>query len=404
MPLGDDQRDLKGDQASRGTGGRVRESDAPPPSGDAGPRRQQTQVKSAPPDENNGDGATPKRRRPLVWIVLGIVALILAVGAFWYWYATKDQASTDDAYTDGRAVTIAPQVSGYVVDLPVNDNQFVHAGDTLIRIDPRSYAAARDQARGTLEAAQGQLDAARAALDLAKATYPAKLLAAQAQRDATAAVLVRAQADLRRQRAVSRAATTQQDVDQATAGERQATAQLAEADANVKQAEPVAQNIAQVAAQVKQLEGQVAQAKASLDQAELNLGWTSVTAPQDGWVTKRNVERGNYVAAGSSIASVVLPQVWITANFKENQLDRMRPGQSVDISVDAYPGLTLKGHVDSLQLGTGGKFTAFPPENATGNFVKIVQRVPVKIDIDSGLDPNLPLPLGISVNPTVALK
>ena len=150
--------------------------------------------------------------------------------------------------------------------------------------------------------------------------------------------------------------------------------------------------------------GQTEQAQARLDQADLNLSWTVVTAPQDGWITKRNVEMGNYVTAGQQIFSIVSPEVWVTANFKETQLARMRAGQPATIAVDAYPQLDLKGHVDSIQLGSGSKFTAFPPENATGNFVKIVQRVPVKIVIDSGLDPALPLPLGISVVPTVKVQ
>ncbi len=171
----------------------------------------------------------------------------------------------------------------------------------------------------------------------------------------------------------------------------------------MRQAELVPQYIGQAEAQVKQLEAQVALARAQLEQAELNLSWTKVTAPQDGWITKRNVEQGNYVQAGQSIFSIVTPDIWITANFKESQLDRMRPGEKVDISVDAYPDLKLTGHVDSVQLGSGSRFTAFPPENATGNFVKIVQRIPVKIVIDSGMDPNLPLPLGLSVVPTVRL-
>jgi membrane fusion protein (multidrug efflux system) len=127
-------------------------------------------------------------------------------------------------------------------------------------------------------------------------------------------------------------------------------------------------------------------------------------APQDGWVTKRNVERGNFAQSGQSILALVTPERWVTANFKETQLDRMRPGQKVSIEVDAYPSRTLEGHVDSVQLGSGSRFSAFPAENATGNFVKIVQRVPVKIVIDQGLDPKLPLPLGISVVPTVTLK
>ncbi len=135
----------------------------------------------------------------------------------------------------------------------------------------------------------------------------------------------------------------------------------------------------------------------------LNLSWTRVTAPQDGWITKRNVEQGNYLQAGQTILSIVTPEIWITANFKESQLDRMRPGRKVDIAIDAYPGLKLIGHVDSIQLGSGSRFTAFPPENATGNYVKIVQRVPVKIVIDAGMDPALPLPLGLSAVPTVHL-
>jgi membrane fusion protein (multidrug efflux system) len=147
----------------------------------------------------------------------------------------------------------------------------------------------------------------------------------------------------------------------------------------------------------------VALARAQLDQAMLNLSWTRVTAPQDGWITKRNVEQGNYLQAGQSVLAIVTPELWITANFKESQLDRMRPGQKVDIGIDAYPHLKLVGHVDSIQLGSGSRFTAFPPENATGNYVKIVQRIPVKILIDAGLDPALPLPLGISAVPTVHL-
>jgi membrane fusion protein (multidrug efflux system) len=141
-----------------------------------------------------------------------------------------------------------------------------------------------------------------------------------------------------------------------------------------------------------------------LEQAQINLGYTRVVAPQDGWVTKRNVEVGDFLQSGQQIMALVVPEVWVTANFKETALARMRPDQRVKISVDAYPQLKLRGHVDSVQLGLGSRFTAFPPENASGNFVKIVQRVPVKIIIDSGLDPQTPLPLGVSVEPTVLLK
>lgn len=336
------------------------------------------------------------------WVLL-LIVLFAAIGAAAEWYLTKDEITTDDAYTDGHAITVAPQVAGLVVSLNVNDNQRVKAGDILFQIDPRAYVAARDQARGSLQVAEAQLANARIALDSARVDYPAKLEAARAQLAAARATQFKATADATRQRNLPKQATMQQDVDNAEAGLRSADAQVEQAQAAVQQAELVPQFIAQAEAQVRQLEAQVALARAQLDQAELNLSWTKVTAPQDGWITKRNVEQGNYVQAGQAVLSLVTPDLWITANFKESQLDRMRPGQKVDISVDAYPQLALKGHVDSIQLGSGSRFTAFPPENATGNFVKIVQRVPVKIVIDSGMDPNLPLPLGLSVVPTVRL-
>ena len=367
------------------------------------PPREATAQPPAPPQQP-APAQKPRGRRGLLLAVLAVAVVAVIIGGGWYWYSTRNEITTDDAYTDGDVVTVAPQVSGQVIERDVTDNQHVMPGQVLIRIDPRPFLAARDQAKGQLEAAEGQLAAAQAALDLAREVYPARLAAAQAQRDAANAVLFRAQTDLKRQRSLPRVATTQQAIDQAVAAQRQAAAEVEEAAAAVRQAQPVPQNIAQAEAQVKQLQGVVAQARAQVRQAEINLGWTTVTAAQEGWVTKRNVDKGNYVSAGSAIMSLVTPHVWITANFKETQLDRMRRGDAVDISVDAYPGLKLRGHVDSVQLGSGSKFSAFPAENATGNFVKIVQRVPVKIDIDSGLDPKLPMPLGISVEPTVHVK
>jgi membrane fusion protein (multidrug efflux system) len=375
-----------------------REVSEPPPARADSPAPDGSRRTDKPAEGEKKSGS----KRPL--IIVGLIALLAIIAGAIYWYTTRNEEDTDDAYTDGRAVSIAAQVSGYVVDLAVNDNQFVHAGQVIVKIDPRDYIAARDQARGQLEVAQGQLAAARAGLAVAKKNFPARLESAKAQLQAAQAGLVKAQQDARRQHNVARGATTQEQVDQADAALLQAQANVAQAEANVREASPVQENIDQTAAQASQIEGQVALAKAQLDQAELNLSHTVITAPQDGWVTKRNVELGNYLTTGSSIMSLVSPQVWVTANFKESQLARMRPGQRVDISVDAYPNLRLTGHVDSIQLGSGSKFTAFPAENATGNFVKIVQRVPVKIDIDSGLDPNLPLPLGLSVDPTVTLK
>jgi len=346
------------------------------------------------------------RRSRTIWARLALLFVLLA-GAMvsaGYWYMTLDQVSTDDAYTDGQSITIAPQVAGIVVSLDVTDNQRVRAGDTLIQIDPRAYAASRDEAAANLRIAEAQLDNARLKLETARIEYPARLAGAQAQLDAAAAARFKADADARRQLALPRQATTQQDIDAATATRRNAEAQVAQAQAALLQADMVRQFVAESEAQVTQLEAQVALARARLDQAVLNLSWTTVTAPRDGWVTRRNVEQGNYVQAGQAIMALVTPEVWVTANFKESQLDRMRVGQKVDIGVDAYPDLKLTGHVDSIQRGSGARFTAFPAENATGNYVKVVQRVPVKIVIDSGLPPDVALPLGMSVEPTVRLK
>jgi len=348
--------------------------------------------------------AARKKRRPFVMVIgIAIVGLLLA-GGIYYWLTTRNLESTDDAYTDGRAITIAPQVSGVVVSLDVTDNQFVKRGQPLIHIDPRQYQIDREQAEGALVTAQQQYASQQFALEIARKNFPAQLEQAQAQLANAQANLVKAQADYDRQKSLPKLATTQQDVDASTSAFKQAQAQVMLAEALVTQNSPVPQRIGETDAQVGQLKGQVEQAQAKLDQANLNLSWAVVTAPQDGWITKRNVEQGNYVAPGQQIFSIVAPEVWITANFKESQLSDMRKGQSARIRIDAYPKLDLRGHVDSVQLGSGSKFTAFPPENATGNFVKVVQRVPVKIVIDSGLDPDIPLPLGISAEPTVTVR
>jgi membrane fusion protein, multidrug efflux system len=352
----------------------------------------------------SSDGkAPPRKKRSFLLIGFLLVAAVVGAGAYLY-YSTLNIESTDDAYTDGRAVTISPQVSGQVVALDVTDNQLVRKGDPLIHIDPRQYIQDRDSAQGALDLAKAQLAGLKLGAEVARKNFPAQLQQAQAQLISAQAAAAKAQADYQRQRSLPKQATTQQEVDAATAALRQAQAQVALAEAQVAQAEPVPQRIGQADAEVGQLKGQVEQAQAKLDQANLNLEWTVVRAPQDGWITKRNVEKGNYVAPGQQIFSIVATEVWITANFKESQLVNMRPGQRVAIRIDAYPQLRLEGHVDSIQLGSGSKFTAFPPENATGNFIKIVQRVPVKIVIDKGLDPNIPLPLGISVEPKVTVQ
>ena len=355
-------------------------------------------------DKGKSDETRRKERRPLIATIGVAIVTLLLIGGVYYWWTTRNLESTDDAYTDGRAVNIAPQVSGVVLSLDVTDNQFVKKDQLLIHIDPRQYITDRDQAAAALATAKAQYAGQQFGAEIARKNFPAQLEQAQAQLANAKANLAKTQADYDRQHSLSKQATSQQDIDAATSALKQAQAQVMLADAQVTQNSPVPQRIGETDQQVGQLKGQVEQAQAKLDQANLNLSWTLVKAPQDGWITKRNVEVGNYVVPGQQIFSIVAPEVWITANFKESQLTDMRKGQPVKIKIDAFPKLDLHGHVDSIQLGSGSKFTAFPPENATGNFVKVVQRVPIKIVIDSGLDPNIPLPLGISAEPTVTVR
>jgi membrane fusion protein, multidrug efflux system len=345
----------------------------------------------------------PLPRKTRITVAIAAGALLITSGIA-YAVVSGHDVSTDDAYTDGRAIVVAPHVAGYVTSLDVTDNEFVHKGQVLVRIQCSDYVAARDRAQGELESAQGQLSAAQSDLDLAKVTYPAKYAAAQATLATERANLFKAQSEFIRQHDIPKEATTSHDVDFATATRDAAAGDVAQAQAQARIAEPVNLNIEEAQAHVEQLRGEVKNAEGDLEQARLNVGWCDVTAPQDGWITKRGVEKGDYLQVGQQLFSIVSPEVWVTANFKETELTRMHAGQQVSIAVDAYPDLKLKGHVDSIQLGSGAKFTAFPAENATGNFVKIVQRVPVKIVIDSGLDPKRPLPLNLSVEPTVELQ
>jgi membrane fusion protein (multidrug efflux system) len=348
------------------------------------------------------DKGQPRRRWPLILLAIGVVVAIIAGVA--YWLMTRGQESTDDAYTEGNAVAYAAKVSGYVIQLNVNDNTFVHKGDLLLQIDPRDYTTARDQAQANLALARAQLSSAENDLAIERVRAPATLAQALAQLAQAKANQAQAEREYRRQRSVDPRATTQTNVDQATAQNQTAAAQVQAAQAQVQVASLVQENIRAAEDMVRQREAQVAQAEASLAQAEVNLSYTELRAPQDGYITRRNVDLGTFAQSGQQVFYIVTPQVWVVANFKETQLDRMRPGQPVTIDVDAYPDLELHGHVDSIQQGSGARFSAFPAENATGNFVKIVRRVPVKILIDSGLPKDFVLPLGLSVEPIVKVQ
>ncbi len=353
-------------------------------------------------DDDDKKDEKPKSKLPLIILAI-VVVLIIIVGVV-FWFLTRDQESTDDAYTEGNAVAIAPKVAGYVIERTVDDNTFVHKGDLMLRIDPRDYINARDQAKANLDLARAQLRSAEIDLEIAKVRYPSDRQQTEAQLAQARANQINAGREYVRQRTVDRRATTQSTIDQATTQFASTRANTEQIQAQLNVASLVRQNIEGTSTTLKQRKAQVEQAAASLAQAELNLSYTYIRAPQDGRITRRNVDVGTYAQAGQQVFYVVSPQTWIVANFKETQLDRMRIGQHVTIDVDAYSKLKLHGHIDSIQQGSGARFTTFPSENATGNYVKIVRRVPVKIVIDDGMDPRMGLPLGLSVEPTVELK
>jgi len=341
----------------------------------------------------------PRSKKPL--IILGAVVVVAAIAAFFIWFAHRNQVSTDDAYTDGNVIAMAPKVSGYVVELLIDDNSRVRKGDLLLRIEPQDFQTARVAALSQLALAKAQLKTAETALRIARVQYPAQLVSAEAQRQSAAAVLAQAQASYARQHEVDQRATTQESIDTSTSQQLSSSANLKSAQAQVAIAGLVPEQIQQALNSVAEKTAQVQQSESQLQQADLNLSYTEIRSPSDGFITMRSVQRGTYLTAGQTMFLIVTPDVWVTANFKESQLGRMRPGDAVDLEVDAYSGFRLHGHVQSIQYGSGSRFSAFPAENATGNFVKIVQRVPVKIVIDRGLDPNRPLPLGLSVSPVV---
>jgi membrane fusion protein (multidrug efflux system) len=399
----DQDGDEEGGDARDEQHGRAEQGSAPERSDRQERGRRQSSDSDEGEDDNKNGGKNKKKSR-LPIIILIVVAILAVVVGVIYWLSTRDEESTDDAYTEGNAVSIAPKVSGYIVERRVDDNTFVHAGDLMLRIDPRDYITARDQARANLDLARAQLRSAEIDLEISRVRYPSDKVQAQAQLDQARANEADAKREYLRQKTVDQRATTQTAVDQATTQFETASATVKQMEAQLQVSSLVPQNIASVSTTLQQRQAQVEQAQAQLDQAQLNLSYCDIVAPQDGKVTRRNVDVGTYAQAGQQAFYLVPPQTWVVANFKETQLARMRVGQHVDIIVDAYPDMRLHGHVQSIQEGAGARFTAFPSENATGNFVKIVRRVPVKIVIDDGMDPQQGLPLGLSVEPTVALK
>ncbi len=333
---------------------------------------------------------------------IAIVAVVLAaLGCGLYLFVHRTDVSTDDAAIDGATVTISPKVAGYVKTLAITDNQLVKAGDVLLVLDEADYLTRRDRAKAVLEGAGAAAEAARRNAETATVTAPSTLAAAEAHLAAATANWDKAARDLKRMQRLSNDARSKEQLDQAVSVEKGMRAALEAAQAQLRAAETAPHVVAEAQSNRDRLAAQVREAEAALQQAELDLANTKITAPIDGRIAKRGVERGNYVQPGQALTTLVGNDLWVVANFKETQLRNVRVGQPVRIAIDAYPDKILTGKIDSIQAGTGAFFSAFPPENATGNFVKVVQRVPVKIVFDQAPDPALALGPGMSVVPTV---
>lgn len=329
-----------------------------------------------------------------------LVIIIVALATGRYYLSTRGLESTDDAHLESAIVPISAKVGGYVKELRVKDNQVVQAGDVLLTIDPADYQIAVDRAQAALSAAEAQYEQAAQNLAVTKVEAPSSLEAAKAAVASAKADLDRAVKEAERNRQLKGIATARA-IEQSNAAEKVARANLEKAQATLRAAETSGQTIAGADAGTRMLRAQVDERKADLAAARRNLEDAKIIAPIDGKVTARTVEAGAFVQPGQALLALSGAELWVVANYKETQLQHMKAGQPVDISIDALAQATFKGTVDSLQAGTGARLSLFPPENATGNFVKVVQRVPVKIVFDAPPPAALPLAPGMSVVTTV---
>ena len=337
------------------------------------------------------------RRRPIVSAIGAVLLASVLGGGYLYVDYAKRFQSTDDAFIAARQFSLAPKVSGYLTKVPVTDNEHVKAGDVIARIDDRDYRVALDQAEAQVGAAQASIEN----IDAQLSVQQAQIAANQAQVDQTQAALVFAQQQAERYEHLEQTGYgTVQNAQQYSSQLHQQQAALQSAQAGLRLAQ---RQIEALKAQRNSAVANLAQAKAQRDQAKLNLSYTTVEAAQSGRVVDLSAAVGQFAQPGTSLAMFVPDEIWVTANFKEIQLDRMRPGDPAALEIDAYPGRVIRGHVDSVQPGSGTAFSLLPAENATGNYVKIVQRVPVKLVIDNP-PTDVALGPGMSVVPTVRIN
>ncbi|MBB4260458.1 MULTISPECIES: HlyD family secretion protein [unclassified Bradyrhizobium] len=374
-----------------------------------GPSAEQPQrAKEAPktPPDHTSETSQPAKAPSLRdrlrqhWLLAtaGAFVLIAAlIGGLLYWLEARHYESTDDAFVAARSFSVASKVGGYVTDIPVTDNQHVSAGDLLARIDERDYRIAIDQANAQVASAKANVANVEAQID----SQQEQIKQAQAQLEQAQAQLQFSQEEFKRaEDLVEKGAGTVQR-------QQQTRSDLQAQQANTERAKTAVTSaqlgIKTLQAQLEGAKAQLEQSQAQLDQAKLNLQCTNVVAAQSGRVVKLSGAKGTFVTAGQSLMMFVPDEVWIVANYKETQLNDMRPGQPVEIRIDAYPGRKLTGHVDSVQPGSGTAFSLLPAENATGNYVKVVQRVPVKIVVDNW-PVDLPVGPGMSVVPWTRVR
>jgi membrane fusion protein (multidrug efflux system) len=320
-------------------------------------------------DRDDRKPSSGRRRRPIIVVGVITLAAMIVVGAVYYWHSTFYE-STGDAYVQGDPVTISARAAGNIVRAHVTDNQWVQQGQLLVEIDPCDYQVRLAKAEASLQSAQADEEQAAADVEVARAQW------------------VQQQQDLQRnEELVRQGAATVQVLEHSQAAARSAQASLNAAEKRLAS-----------------FRAKTVEAKVDAAQARLQFSYTKVIAPAAGNVTQKRAEEGMYVNIGQALLAIVPEEMYVVANFKETQLTHMRPGQPVTVTVDAYPGVVFDAHVDSIQAGTGAAFSLFPPENATGNFVKVVQRVPVKIVFDEPPDADHRLVLGMSVRPKVRIK
>lgn len=342
----------------------------------------------------------PLYKRPLFWIIGGIVLVTLTVGGVLYWLHARQYTSTDDAFVDAHIVRLSAEVSGRLTGVAELDNRHVVAGQVLATIEPTNAQAGLEQSRGQLVTALANVRSAEAQIAAARATRAQSIATAEGP----SAQAEQARRDFERYLALQRldpAAVASTQLDAARANARNTAAQAAAARRDVR---TQTANIEVARKQADASRAQVIAARAQVSSASNTVGNLRIVAPVSGQVVNRSVNVGSYVAPGQQVMAIIPDRLWITANFKENQLTLMRRGQHVDITVDAFPDIEFEGHVDSIQRGAGQAFALLPPQNATGNYVKVVQRVPVRILFDRPDPRRYAIGPGMSVVPTVKVR